>query len=387
MATSEKTANAQKKWQILPPQYFSDIPDVEYYYFQTVLLGDVEDDYRIYDCKGGFYICLQIIVTKKEYQQGEKFDQIKRQQAYLMHCISMDSPNSDADSDGSEVQWTIPQYRTYFLKIPSLQSLDTINFETIANNPGWKPEEVEGTYLQYLLPRNQLSEHAREVRKAKPEPQPQWRAEIGGTEEKAPRFDMSLIHKLKAQGLYDTIVKTDSSTLYMNTDYVSYEIADDPEIFYVKEQEYYPNGMLKSRKYFIAGVYTNESLPVGTSSFYDKKGNFVYSSYPEDEYYMFPQFDCVNFEFLLRFLEKRNIIDSKTGKGKPVMKINSNVDPHAPSFGTPRLSIISNWQIQVDDKPNGGTVALLIKNDNGTETVFIFEKNNRMILDKFNRLY
>jgi hypothetical protein len=387
MFTNGITANAQTNWQTLPPVFYAERTDVDYCCFRTVLIGDEDFDFRVYDYKGGFYICAQIaIADKEEHERQEAFDRLKRQAVYLMHYIPIGRANPNS--------WEIQQYQVHYLKLPSLNSLDAIDFETIVNHPDWETNykldlDVVGSRMpDYLLPWNQLSQYAQESWSVKTK-QP-WREKSDDVAYEGHRFDMRLINELKEQGQYDTIVKTDSSTLYINTDYVSYEIADDPAIFFVEERKYYPDGMLKSKKCFIAGVYTSESMLVGPCVFYDEKGELTDGTYPEIEQSMFPEYLSPNFpttlslEYLLRFLEKRNYIDSKTGKGKPVMTINAYIDPHAPSHGTPRLSIRSNWQIQTDDEPNG-SVALLIKKDDETETVYLFSKNSKMIWDRFDR--
>jgi len=382
--------NVQTEWQTTEPMFYSSGKYYgQYCYFRTVLIGDEDFGFRVYDYKGGFYICIQIAVAYKENMDSTdydrilgpidrtEFDQIKEQYVYLLHfaAVGKADPNS----------WEIQQYSVSCLKLPSLNSLDTIDFDTIANNPDWTSmyEEKSCTMPDGNLVWVGLNEYVSRFRK---DPiKPHWREKIDSIEGEGHRYDMRLIRELTAQGKYDTIVKTDSSTLYINTDYVSYEIADDPDVFYVEQREYYPDGMLKSRKYFLPGVYANESLSVGFYTTYDENGKLTYAELPEQRVYLFSTIShWLSTEYLLRFLEKRGVIDSKTGKGKPVMKINFNVEPHAPSFGVPRLRLQANWQIQADDNLNG-SVALLIKNDKDTETVFIFAKNSGMIWDKFNR--
>ena len=375
--TNEKITNAQSKWQTTQtPEYYGGIPDVSDNYLRPVLIGEKYFGYRAYDYKGGFYICTQIAVAnKKEIQKQVKFDDIKEQYVYLMHYIPQGRANSNS--------WEIQQYRMYCLELPSLESLDTINFETIANNPNWKwaPDIIKPSMPDYYILWNHLNEHEQieELRQAqRVETASKWQEKMYDAMEKESQFDfIGLIQKLKAQNQYDTIVKTGYSSLYVNTDYLCYEIADDPEVFYVTKREYYPNGTLKSRNYFFSGVYQSESQPFGPYMVYDEKGELVKSEL------LNPVFFAFDMEYYLGWLEARNYIDPKTGRGKPVMKINTHVDPHAPSYGSPRLDIRTNWQIQIDEE--AGTVAILIKEDDDKETVFIFSNSSKIIWDKFNR--
>jgi hypothetical protein len=377
MTTNAHAADAQPTWQTTrTPMYYGGIPDVSDNYLRPVLIGDADFGYRAYDYKGGFYIATQIAVAnQKEIQQHTAFDNIKEQHVYLMHYIPIGraKPNS----------WEIQQYRMYRLELPSLQSLDTINFATIANNPDWE----WATQPDYLFLWNQLDEQVKELKQADTqkteEAMQQWNEKVIAAMENESKFDViGQIKKLKAQNNYDTIVKTGHSTLYVNTDYLCYEIADDPELFYVTKREYYSDGAPKSRSYFFAGVYQSESLPFGPSVAWDKKGKIIHSEVLQ------PVFFAFNMQYYLKWLEARNYIDPRTGKGKPVMKINTHINPHAPSHGATRVGIESNWQIQIDDVPGTGvpdTVAILIKGDNDKETVFIFSNSSKIIWDKFNR--
>jgi len=382
--------NLQTKWQSTDPVCYSlDKYYWQYCYFRAVLIGDKDFGFRVYNYKGGFYICVQIAVENKENIDSTEldkmpesidnteFDKVNEQYTFLLHYAAAGKANPNS--------WEIQQYSVSCLKLPSLDSLDTIDFDTIANNPDWKSiyEEKSCTMPDANLVWVRLNEYVSGLQNDTAKPH--WREKIDSVESEGQRYDMCLIRELKAQDKYDTIVKTDSSTFYINTDYVSYEIADDPDVFYVEQREYYPDGMLKSRKFFLPGVYANESLAVGIYATYDEKGKLTYAEYPEYRVYLLSNIThWLSTEYLLRFLEWRGVIDSKTGKGKPVMKINSNVDPRAPSSGVPRLGIQANWQIQADEDING-SVALLIKNDKGTETIFIFAKNSGMIWDKFDR--
>jgi len=381
MTTNVKTANAQATWQTTGmSRYYGGIPDVSDYYLRPVLIGDEDFDYRAYDYNGGFYICTQIAVAdKKEIEQQVEFDKIKEQYVYLMHYV----PQGKAKSDSFEIQ----QYRMFCLQLPSLQSIDTINFETIANNPDWKwaPDIIKPSMPDYYILWNQLKDNVKELKQTEKavatdtaDATPQWIRKLYANMEREPKCDTRLVDKLKAQGQYDTIVKTGHSTLYVNVDYCSYEIADDPDVFYVKKREYYSDGTLKSFNYFLPGVYQSELLTFGPSGAYDEKGKIIYGAIQN------PLFFLMNMAYYLKWMENRNHINSKTGKGKPVMKINNYIDPHAPSYGVPRLKIQTNWQIQTSGD-NDEYLSILIKNDSGTETVFIFSKNNHIIWDKFNR--
>ncbi len=88
-------------------------------------------------------------------------------------------------------------------------------------------------------------------------------------------------------------------------------------------------------------------------------------------------------EFCAELLSREGFIDLDSGNGKVVMKINTNIDPHAPGHGEPCLSIRAPWGMQADDTPNG-TVGLIAVRD-GVETVFIINKNSHTILKKFTR--
>ncbi len=81
--------------------------------------------------------------------------------------------------------------------------------------------------------------------------------------------------------------------------------------------------------------------------------------------------------------ECKTVADRKSGNGKAVMQINASVDPYAPSYGEPTLSIRAPWSIQADDTPNG-TVGLIAVKE-GVETVWILHKNSHTILKKFTR--
>jgi len=418
MTTNLQTANAQSKWQTTQtPMYYGGIPDESDNYFRPVLIGEKYFGYRAYDYKGGFYICTQIAVAnKKEIKKQVEFDNIKEQYLYLMHYIPMDrkTPNS----------WEIQQYRMYCLELPSLQSLDTINFETIANNPGWKwaPEIIKPSMPDYLILWNHLNEQVEELKQTEIE---EWIKESYGTREnfydtiesvfgkrgnifgaidesklhiywaenfkkyqRDSKFNeafekdfhsdiLRLVRELKAQGQYDTIAKINNSTLYVNTDYFSYEIADDPDVFYVTKREYYPNGTLKSRGCFLSGVTNSESVLFGPYEYYDKEGKLTHFEQQNQIFFAF------GMEYYLGWLAARNYIDPKTGRGKPTMRINTNFNPHKPNEYGERVRIESNWQMQIDEEV--GTVAILIKEDNDKETVFIFSNSSKIIWDKFNR--
>ena len=370
------TAMKQKfKYQTTEvPKYYCGIPDVSDTYLRPVLIGEKLFGYRAYDYQGGFYICTQIAVAnKEEIQQKVEFDRIKEQYVYLMRYVPQ----------GIYEAGKIRQYRMYCLRLPSLESLDTIDFETIANNPDWKwaPDIITPSMPDYLVLWNQLDaqEQVKAVKQEERTPNtPKWAAKQQESLEKESQFDvMRLIRELKAKKQYDTIVKTDHSTLYVNTDYLCYEIPDDPEVFYVTKREYHPNGVPKLRSYFFAGVHENESVPFGPVTAWDEKGEITYNDT------LNPAFFSFDMDYYLKWMAERNYIDPKTGKGKPTMKINTYVNLNEPSYGVPRVKIETNWQFQVSE--GFGTVAILIKEADGTETVFIFANGSKIILDKFNR--
>lgn len=346
----------------------------------ALLIGEEYFDYRAYDYKGGFYICTQIaFVDKKEKEQHVAFDQIKEQYLYLMHYVPIGRAKHNS--------WEIQNYRMYCLELPSLESLDTINYETIANDPEWKLSyEVliggKNSMPSYMVLWNTLTDGVKELNQnhaVQPSDMAfQWARKFNEGMEKESPFNAGLVDELKAKGQYDTIVKTDYSTLYMNTDYECYEILDDPEVFYVSAQEYYPDGKIKSKKYFLQGVYNTESLLFGPYASWNEKGEIIHADLAT------PFFYSMEMGYYFGWMDARHYIDLKTGKGKPVMKINAHIDPHAPSSGALRLEIQTDWQIQTDGDDDE-FLSVLIKNDNDTETVFIFKRSSKIIWDKFTR--
>ena len=419
--TNVKTIDTQTKWGTGSPVLYEDRIDRDFCYFRPVLIGEEYFGFRAYDYKGGYYICTQIAVaSKKENERQVKFDQIKEQYLYLVHCIPMDGIKYKL--------WEVPQYQIYYLKLPSMESLDSINYETIAQRPEWRTYyetvigNMKGRMPDWLLLRNRLGDKAEELKQAKIE---EWIDELYGTREnfydtiksvfgtrenifgaieeskldiywakylkthqRESKFDdafekdvhsdmIRLVRKLKAQGQYDTIVKTNNSMLYVNTECFSYEIADDPEVFYVIKREYYPNGTLKSRGCFLSGITNSESLLFGPYEYYDKNGKLTYFEQINQIFFAF------DMEYYLGWLEARNYINTKTGKGKPTMSINTHINPREPSHGETRVRIETNWQIQVDEEED--TVAILIKEEDDKETVFIFSNSSKIIWDKFNR--
>jgi len=375
VAANVKTTNAQTTLKTVSPKiYIFGNESIPYVSLRPVLIGEAYFGYRAYDYRGGFYICTQIAsASKEEYERQTAFDDIKEQSLYLMHYI----PDGRANPNS----WDIQQYRMYCLELPSLETLDTIDFETIANHPDWQwaPEIRKPAMPDYLLLWNHLDEQVKALRQTETTEtlSNQWITKFYDTIAKESPFDVTgLIRELKAQDMYDTISKTDYSTLYVNTDYLCYEIVDDPEVFYVSKREYHPNGTLKNQGYFLSGVYQSESLLFGPYVSLDESGNPIHIEtlnqvfFPEMAYY-------------LGWLEARKYIDPKTGKGKPTMRINAHINPHEPSHGETRVRIETNWQVQTDEE--AGTVAILIKEDDGKETVFIFSNASKIIWDKFNR--
>ena len=360
------------KWQTTEkPVLYSSFPDISETWFRPVLIGEEYFGYRAYDYKGGFYICTQIAVAdKQEVKRKVAFDDIREQYVYLMHYVPTGgraNPNS----------WEIQNYQMYCMELPSLQSLDTINFETIAGDRNWKQaldiRHPNPSMPDYYMLWNSLDEQV-----TKYEFRIQHYDKFDELMRVEPEWDIvGLVRQLTAQGKYDTIVKTDNSTIYVNTDYFCYEIADDPAAFWVIERRYHPNGMLKSLGYFLPGVHRNESMRLGYYHVWDEKGEQVYGEAVNSLFY------ATGLNYYLRWMEKRNYIDFETGKGKPTMIINAHVDPHGPSHGEPRVRIESNWQIQFEEDTQ--TADILIKCDDGKETVFIFANNSKIIWDKFDR--
>jgi len=239
--------NMGTKRQTLQPKLYAEVPDLNYYYFRPVLIGEKYFDYRTYDYKGGFYICAQIaIADKKEHEKQVRFDRIKRQSVFLMRYSP--KPGNNYSTYG------IQDYTIHYLKLPSLNSLDTINFETVASNPEWRTLHdlavEDSTMPDYMLLLNYHREQVKELEQTKiTEPifgrekrfQSEWVQKFFATIEKESPLDIRLVEELKAQCKYDTILKTGHSTMYIDTDYTCYEILNDPEVFYVSERKYYPN--------------------------------------------------------------------------------------------------------------------------------------------------
>ena len=129
----------------------------------------------------------------------------------------------------------------------------------------------------------------------------------------------------------------------------------------------YPNGVIKSREYFLSGVYRNNNLSFGPYTCYDKYGNESYCGILNPDFFSF------HLGYYLGWLG--NEID------KPTMRINGYFDPHAPIYGDyipDRLSIRTNWTIQASD--DDVSVAVLVHN-----RVYIFSKASRKILDNFSQ--
>ena len=149
-----------------------------------------------------------------------------------------------------------------------------------------------------------------------------------------------------------------------------------PKYFMCQSGNTIPAARLKNQGYFLSGVYQSESLLFGPYVTLDESGNPIHIEALNQAFF----FDMA---YYLGWLEARNHIDTKTGKGKPTIRINAHVNPHEPSHGETRVRIETNWQVQTDEE--AGTVAILIKEDDDKETVFIFSNASKIMWDKFNR--
>lgn len=370
-----QSKTAKSSYPLLPAVYYGGSSN-SYYYFRAVpTLKNTLTKFEIPDYKGGFYIVIQLAESNKLKEEMD-FDKCKLLGTYLMHYIPQGTvkPNS----------WEVPNFTIKTLEISSLDEVENINFETIASDPGWV-SQFGLNFPDYLMVRYEITKYEDSLPVDPPfsDWQDKLRLMIQSTSTELSKEYQSVIDKLKEEDKYDTILKMDSCLVYINTDYLICETFDDPGLFFIRQTSYSPDGKIKDFQFFLPGIYTNKSMLL--CSFYlNSEGSWVMSEF-DDFYTMIncpPEFPT-SLDRLFCVLQEHGYIDAKTGKGKPVMKINYHVDPKAPSHGATRLEIKANWMIQVDDEYS--TISACDEND--MLTTFILQKNNSRFLDKFTRKY
>ena len=379
LGTKDNIYPLHMQYDTLPPNEFRiDIHENHFFY---CIIAPIDDlfDYRRPDYNDGFYIFYQVAtLSDKEVRKKTPIDKAKQPpKNFIAHYAS------DGHYDtGGGLGFQIPYYQVTYVEVPIDYDFNT--FDAAHYDGQWKPHDWNCP--DYMLLRSTLNVYANEKREAAGYLEAHNQVLLAEQDEVLyaafrERLDLNVIEQLKANKQYDTIIKTDSSTLYLNTDLESVEYPSAPDVFHVIRRTFYPNGSLKERQKFLPGVYTSFSLPIGLSGAYDESGQLEMPNMDGITIFPFPQ--MANVEFCVRLLEREGYIDRKTGTGKATITINQHVNPHEPNHGETRLSIRSPWNIQADDTPNS-TVGLLIQHDD-IETVYIIDKNSRNILKTFNR--
>lgn len=344
--------------------------------FRIITLGDKFFSYRKPDYNGGFFIGLQTAsATRKEHEKKVEFDKLKKINNYIIYCKEDISQRSGT--------WDIPQYNMYYIKIEPPLDICTFDLESYAGE--WQPYLNMGMspLPDPMMVLSRLNIYSSE----NPHETQQWEKYVGAVntfrEEalKMDTLDLDMIHQLRALGKYDTIMQTDRSILYINTDLEVYEQPLAKDIFYIIRKKYYPNGIMKEKFYFYPGVYTSHALPVFSFN-YDENGEVYIKDFLME--YSFTG-ATTTIEYLLELMRREGNINPDTGEGKATMKINGWVDPRGIDQGNEeRLSIRSKWQITADDDFKS-SIGILIKHKDDSETVYLIDKPTRTILKRFKR--
>jgi len=378
LGTWHNAFSSEIKYDTLPSEKHSMDEKRNWYLFRIIAPDDYAFDYRLPDYNGGFYLFFQNVqATAKEMDKQIPFDKLK---ADPINYVLRYRPAGEQDIGGG---FAIPQYNVYSIILPSGVGFE--QFDPESENNEWEP--YKGVFGGSLLPCPDILStrlYAYSIEKYDALNLDQAIVEKARAEYTEfiyagqARYDLSAIQQLKDKNQYDTIVHSETHNVYFNVDLEIYEQSTAPDDFLITYKKFYPNGALKELRRFLPGVY-GQSLPVGLTASYNEAGE------PEnilmDEIFRFPK--MANVDFCVKLLEREGFIDLKTGSGKATMQINHHIDPHAPSHGTPRLSIRAPWGIQADSNL-GSTLGLLVSRD-GVETVYIIGKLSRTILEKFTR--
>lgn len=346
--------------------------------FRVLTLADKFFSFRKPDYNGGFFFGLQIAsATQKEYDKEVEFDKIKKINNYIIYAKE--------ELSARQGTWYIPHYNMYYIKIES--PLDISTFDLDSYNGEWlsyKEAEARSILPQDLMVLARLNVFSSENK----DETMQWEnyvESLSNFQMKAIQneiFDLKLIDKLKEEKKYDAIIHTSTGDLYYNTDLEACEQPLDSNIFYFIRKKYYTNGMIKEKHYFYPGVYTSNALPI-LSIYFNEGGEAINAN----QYMMEYGFNGANItiEYLIKLLSYEKQINFQAGEGKATMMINKEVNTHDINQGNAeRLSIRSKWQITADDDPKS-SIGLLIKHNNESETIYLIDKQTRIILKKFKR--
>lgn len=346
--------------------------------YRVITLGNAVYKYRKPDYKGGFYLWMQMAwATNKEVKNQVMFDSLQSiPRNYIIHYTPFNRGESTND-------WNTSEFYIFYKKLTPPFDIDTFNYSDTVGWESYFEAHVRGQVPDPMLLYGDINRYSFDKKNksigsdvSRNVTLPIYNQEYALTAEEIFRT----IRELKSRSEYDTLLTRNEYRIYINTDLQCYEQPAQPDAFYITYMQFYPNGALKERYHFLPGVYTSNTLKF---SYFERYNG-------EDERYLHFQdidylpniFYGVSLPYLFELLTVEGWIEPERGKGKPVMKINKYVDPYDSFHEEERLSIRSMWNIQVDHSKTG-SVGLLVKHEDDTETVYIIDKLSGNILNKF----